>query len=265
MSSINNRNFPLSQIVRQTPAETADQVKNQAQTPGTRPLSKVEQQELAEHLEAPAPRKNSAAEMERMVAQTGFARTGRKRNGRGFDLEDNTQAPIPLPVDEVDESSWEQRTLDDAQEQLTLQSHELQHLAEDVANEGEGELGLFGRLIQRSFKPVQEGVEGLQKLANAAPPAQQPGMAQVASSIHSMFGIKMGDVPNGPAMVAAALVVAGMPDAVQPEGDSLEANRLSQGMQKLVENSSSAVEGARGMSSGINKQLAVHRTFMFKR
>lgn len=264
MSSINNRNFPLSQIVRQTPAETAEQVKPQAPQQA-RPMSKAELQEQAERSEAPAPRKNSAAEMERMVAQTGFARTGRKRNGRGFDLEDNTQAPIPLPADEVDQEAWGQQTLDDAQEQLTLQSRELKHLTEEIANEGEGELGIFGKLIQRSFGPTEEGVEKLQTLANAAAPAEQPGMAQVNKSLQSLFGIRMGDVPNGPAMVAAALVVAGMPDAVQPEGQSLEANRLAGGMQKLVENSTGAVEDARSMSSGITKQLAVHRTFMFKR
>lgn len=263
MSSINNRNLPLSQIVRQTPAETVDQVKPQAPQQG-RPLSKAELQEQAELLEAPAPRKNSAAEMERMVAQTGFARTGRKRNGRGFDLEDNTQAPIPLPVDEVDQEAWGQQTLDDAQEQLTLQSRELKHLTEEVANEGEGELGIFGKLIQRSFGPTEEGVQKLQTLADATP-AERPGMAQVNKSLQSLFGIRMGDVPNGPAMVAAALVVAGMPDAVQPQGESLEANRLAGGMQKLVENSTGAVEDARSMSSGITKQLAVHRTFMFKR
>ena len=158
----------------------------------------------------------------------------------------------------------EQRSLDDAQEELSLQSAQLKQLAQDVAEGGVGELGIFGKLISATFQPTEEDVERLSRL-ESAPPQPKVAMGDVNQSLARMFGIKIDQVQSGPAMVAAALVVAGLSESVVPEGDSLEANKLAQGMQKVVEDSNTAVGDARNMSSGITKQLAVHRTFMFKR
>jgi hypothetical protein len=212
-------------------------------------------------------RKLSQAEAERFYSQAGFSRLGRKR-GKGVELDDVTQGPIPLPVDEVDESAWDQSTLDDAQQEMTLQGAQLTELQArcEKGSESPPPVGseLFGHLVGIAFKPTEADLARLQALADAPPPPEV-AMAAVHGHMASLFGLDVHALPAGPAMVAASLVVAGMSSAVQPEGDSLQAQPLAAGLQAVVERSNGAVEGARTMSSGISKQLALQRTFVFKR
>ena len=262
MSSINN-NPPLPPAHLQSGPEVAEHVAKNVVPSGPRPASKAEQQ-LVEQVNEQVVRRPSAGEVERLHSQTGYQKLGKRR--RGLDLEGLTEAPIPLPIEEVDETAWDQQSLDEAQEELTMQGVQLKQLAEEVAEEGaqEGTVGVFGRLIKRTFKPTQEGVAKLQALETRQTPPP-PGMQDVHNNLDKLFGLKLQGVSQGAAMVATALVVAGLSDAVLPSDDSLEPKALCRGMQKMVDNSNTSVEDARTMSSGISKQLALHRTFMFKR
>jgi hypothetical protein len=234
----------------------------------TRPAAGNATERAAERAAEGLPqRKLSQAEAERFYSQAGFSRLGRKR-GKGVELDDVTQGPIPLPVDEVDESAWDQSTLDDAQQEMTLQGAQLNELQSRCAPGGETPppVGsqLFGHLVGIAFKPTEADLARLQALADAPPPPEV-ALGAVHSHLASLFGIDARALPAGPAMVAASLVVAGMASAVQLEGDSLKAQPLATGLQAVVERSNGAVEGARTMSSGISKQLALQRTFVFKR
>ena len=83
MSSINNKNPPLPPGTLST-GQAEEFAKNAASNPATtRPASKVEQQQAERVIEQAPAKKSSAAENERLMAQSGFQRVG-KRRGRGF-------------------------------------------------------------------------------------------------------------------------------------------------------------------------------------
>lgn len=269
MSSINNKPpTPAPPIA--TPAPQQQQPvngENPLLRPSARPSTTGEThqaEKLLEQVIQPPPRKQSADEVERYAAQVGYVRT-QKRKRHGFEMDDMSQAPIPLPIDDVDESGWEQKTLDEAQEELTLQSSELQHLANDVEQNHIENLGFVAKLVERAFKPTPEDIARLQALQQSGTPDESIGLGAVNNSMQSLFGINIQHVPQGPALVAAALVVAGLHESVQATADSLEPGRFCRGMQTLVSRSNEAVDDARGMSQGITKQLAIQRTFMFRR
>ncbi len=227
--------------------------------------AQVEQQQAERPDATPQARKLSQAEAERLYSQAGFQRAGRKR-GRGVELDDVTQGPIPLPVDEVDESSWDQQSLDDAQQELTVQSLQLGELkAQSLPGEAPmAPLQLAKNLAGKAFAPTDKDMQRLQALQDApAPPA--PNLVGVGKTMAGRFGLDLSDLPAGPAMVAAALVVAGLPEAVVVQQAQLQAEPFVDGMQKVISRSNGAVEGARTMSSGISKQMALQRTFVFKR
>ncbi len=224
-----------------------------------------QQEKVAEQTYAPTQRARSGDEIERLAGQVGYVRQQKKKR-HGFEMDDMSQAPIPLPADDIDDKNgFDQKSLDDAQEGLTLQSNELKQLARDVEQNGGEKLGFIAKLVGRAFKPTPEDIARLEAMQTADVQDQQLPMGAVNGSMEGLFGINLKQIPQGPAMVAAALVVAGMSDAVQTTGDSLEPNRFCRGMQSLVSNSNEAVDDARTMSSGINRQLAIQRTFVFRK
>ena len=231
-------------------------------TPSPSSATRAAAQHQAEQA-PPVQRKFSQAEAERLLAQSGFVRS-KSRRGKGVELDDVTQGPIPLPVDEVDETAWEQGTLDEAQQELTMQQAQLAQLSGTLAASGPHEGGLFTALANITHQPTSADIARLEAL-NDAPEIALVTLDDVHQSIAQLFGIQLAHVPAGPAMVAASLVVAGLRDNVVPDSDSLQATRLAGGIEKLVKSGHGAVDDARQMSSGITKQLATHRTFVFKK
>jgi hypothetical protein len=206
--------------------------------------------------------KMSAADAERLISQAGYQRNSGRKRDKNIDVGDSSQAPIPLPVDDVDESQWEGRSLDDAQEDLTLQGATFAQVAEELGDI-EDPATLWKKLLAHTFKPTEEDVAKLQALESAAP--EPLDLETVHASVGSHFGVKLEGAGQGPTLVAAALLVAGVHDAVQTTPVGLAPQALARGIQKVVQSGHKAVDSAKSMNQGINKNLSMHRTFVFKR
>ena len=88
----------------------------------------------------------------------------------------------------------------------------------------------------------------------------------VSSNVGRLFGIELPDeCPVGHKVLAAGLVVAGEPESVQVDKGKLKEKELAGGIEKVTKRGNQAVEEAQKMSKGINKELSVQRTFVFKR
>jgi hypothetical protein len=267
MSKIHNPNVPRQP---QTPSEwgdTASRVVQQTPQRALRPDG-TDHERLPEELppEGLLPngdKKLSAADAERLVSQAGYERR-QKKKGK-FHVGDSSQAPIPLPVEDVDESEWEQGALDKSQEDLTLESAAMASTGEEM-DPGEMSLSSIAKLLQHTFQPTEESVKRLQNLADGKT-AEPLDMAAVAGHAQSLFQKELTGVPQGPLLLAASLLVAGLGEAVQntPEGKGLEGQNLMRGMQAVVDKGNEAVADARSMNEGISQKLAIQRTFVFKR
>ena len=225
-----------------------------------------QQEKLAEQTLVPSQRGRSADEIERLAGQVGYVRPQKKKR-HGFEMDDMSQAPIPLPADDIDDkNAFDQKSLDDAQEGLTLQSNELKQLAHDVEQNALPQLGFVSRLVERAFNPTPEGIAKLEALKDATA-QQEPevAMGTVNGSLDDLFGLNLKQVAQGPALVSVALVVAGKSHAVKPMGDSVEPKSFCRGMEEVVSSSNEAVDDARTMKSGINRQLAMQQTFVFRK
>jgi hypothetical protein len=229
--------------------------------PGVRPQKNQVPAELRQ-----APGKLGQAEAERLFSQAGFARMG-KRRGKGVELDNVTDGPIPLPLDEVDASAWEQASLDDAQEQMAVASQQLGELS--LRPEGEppgpaGDLAMAHALVAGSAAPTEAEVARLEAL-EAAPEGPEVGLQDARAHAQALFGLNLSDVAQGPALLACSLLVGGLSEAVQPEGGGLRTAAVAGGLQRLIERSQHAVGDARQMSTGINKERAIHRTLISKK
>lgn len=165
----------------------------------------------------PPKRVMSAADVERLASQAGFSRTGGKKNKKGIDLGDSSQAPIPLPEDDLDgtdpANAMNYESLAEAQSQM------LHHGAAMTRSRGSGTrslLGMWQALIagegtQDEDEEVDEAREArgkhLQSLASEIPPDAE-AMAGLAASIREQFGIDLAGTPIGPQMMAASLCKA---------------------------------------------------------
>jgi hypothetical protein len=207
-------------------------------------------------------KKLSAADAERLVSQAGYQRSAGRKRDKNFDVGDSQGAPIPLPVDDVDESQWEGRSLDDAQEDLTLQGATLAQVAEELADI-EDPAALWKKLLELTYKPTEEDVGKLQRLEPE--PTRPLDLRTVYASAGAHFGVRLDGVAPGPTLVAAALLVAGVRDAVKPEGKGLAPQALARGVFRVVQSGNKAVGDAKAMNQGISKNLSMHRTFVFKR
>jgi hypothetical protein len=215
----------------------------------------------------------SAADAERLVSQAGYQRTSGKKRDKGFDLGDSTQAPIPLPADDTDAAEWSQGALQEAQEELTRQGSAFMQAAKDLPADADLEV-LWQRVVSQSFADTPEHLAKLaegQAEASTEPTGASLQLAQMQGHAEALFGKTLGNTEPGAALVAAALMVAGASDAVDvvPGAaggrDTLNATKLAAGVQNVVKGGHTAVEDARKMNQGIDKNLSIHRTFVFKR
>ena len=195
-------------------------------------------------------RRIASQDAARIAQQAGFQRLGTSKK-RGFDVGDSSRAPIPIP-DEQDEDVWTQERLDNAQENLALASAQFAEAARGPEAGG----SLAEALAGSSFLPTEDGVSGLQGLAEQEPPPSV-ALEDVTTDVKRLFNIELKDeVPLGHKVLATGLVVAGEAGCVQVEEG---------GLQKVTERGNQAVGEAQKMSKGINRELNVQRTFVFKR
>ncbi len=203
--------------------------------------------------------KVSAQDAARLAQQAGFQRTQKKQGKRGLDIGDSSRAPIPLPDDETDTDVWSPDRLDNAQENLTLATTQF-----DEASKAES-APMAESVVSSSFLPTEEGVQKLQLLAER--PAPQPiALDEATTSVKNLFNIELGDeVSVGHKVLATGLVVAGEAGSVAVDKGRLDEKRLASGVQKVTERSNQAVGEAQKMSKGVNRELNLQRTFVFKR
>lgn len=219
---------------------------------------------------------------ERLVSQAGFARAKKRRPG-DLDMGDSSQAPIPLPEDDVDSSMWSAEALTDVQAQLGVQSSLLRAVREQAAaGQGSalpgGAKGLWQAMVGAAFGEDGEGGQadgGGSRLAvlTQTPPPDPKGMARMAQGAQSHFGIELAGLDPGAQLMAASLLVAGQHTqvAVVPaeggaQGDTtLDGSKLTTGVEAVLNGGRAAVDDGRRMNEGVVKNLAMHRTFVAKR
>lgn len=202
-----------------------------------------------------------ANDAQRVAQQAGFHRFNKTKR-RAFDIGDSSQAPIPMPDDDVDPEVWTQEGLDSAQENLAMVGSQLEEVTKQTETE---QASMAEGLASSSFLPTEGGVSKMQELAERPAPEPIP-MEEVSNSVKKHFDLDLEEtVPMGHRLVATGLVVAGESQAVQRDGDGLSEKSLSQGLQKVTTNGNEAVRRAKDMSSGVNREVSLNRTFMFKR
>lgn len=196
----------------------------------------------------------------RVAQQAGFQRLGPNKK-RNFDVGDSSRSPIPIPDDAEDTDVWTQERLDRAQENLTMASAQFAEAARSPEAGG----SLAEAVVGSSFLPIDEDVAKLQALSERAPPEPQ-ALEDVTTDVKRLFNIELKDeVPLGHKVLATGLVVAGEAGSVQVEEGGLNERTLANGLQKVTERGNHAVGEAQKMSKGINRELNVQRTFVFKR
>lgn len=221
-------------------------------------LSQVEAQKVRDA----SAKRIAAADAARVAQQAGFQRMGKRITKRGFDIGDSSHAPIPIPDDGTEDTDvWTQERLDRAQENLTMASAQFA----DAARGPEAGGSLGEAVVGSSFLPTEDGVAGLQQLAEKAAP-EPVALEDVTTDVKRLFNIELKDeVPLGHKVLATGLVVAGEAGCVQVEEGGLNERNLADGLQKVTERGNHAVGEAQKMSKGINRELNVQRTFVFKR
>jgi len=204
--------------------------------------------------------KLSAADHARIVSQAGFQR--QKVARKGFDAGDGSGQQYALPQDDVDNEVWSQERLESAQGSLSMAASQFGN----VAGSGEAQASLGASVVGSSFMPSEEDLEEMEDIAKRKPPQPMPLLDEVSNSVSALFGIELSDeVPVGHKILAAGLVVAGEQEAVQVDKGKLKEQHLAGGLQKVTKRGNQAVGEAQRLNKGINEQLNVQRTFVFKR
>jgi hypothetical protein len=212
---------------------------------------------------------------ERLVSQAGFARAKKKRPGE-MDMGDSSQAPIPLPEDDVDASVWSAEALAQVQAQLGAQGGLLRAVRQDSAQKAKsrGAKGFWEAMVEAAYGDGGEEPQRLGALVdNPAPDAGS--LAQMAAGAQAHFGLDLAGLEPGSQLLAASLLVAGQSAQVavvpgaQEAGEAgpkqLDGDKLLGGVEAVLDGGRAAVDDGRRMNEGVSKNLAMHRTFVAKR
>ncbi|OGR13137.1 MAG: hypothetical protein A2341_08550 [Deltaproteobacteria bacterium RIFOXYB12_FULL_58_9] len=200
--------------------------------------------------------KISQSDQARLAQQAGFSAQQKKK---GLNIGDSSKTPIPLPDDDVDPDSWTADMLEGAQSDLAMASTQL----EDISKTKDAEMG--STLVGSSFMPNEDGLADLQDLADRPPPQPMP-LEEVTTSVERLFAIKLDDeVSVGHRILVAGLVAAGEASAVDFAGGKINEQKLAAGIQKVTERSNQSVGEAQKNIKGIDRELNVQRTFVFRR
>lgn len=203
----------------------------------------------------------------RLAQQAGFQRVADRKKGKQI-FGDSSQAPIPLPDDELDSEAWTQQGLESAEQALCSADVQLEQVLKEVRAGAEGRT-LGTSFLESGFMPVEEDLEKLEALTKREAPLNEEGhhmLRAMGESLENLFGIELGEQTSLMHQVmAAGLVVAGESDGVQPNESGLDEEKLASGVQAITNKSNKAVQKAKSMNQGIGKELSVHRTMVFKR
>ena len=218
------------------------------------------QQKEAEKAKSQQNKAISSSDRARLASQAGFQRMRRAKGKKGLDIGDSSDAPIPLPGDELDPDAWSQEKLDSAQGSLALAGSQFGDIAETEGAD------LAESVVGSSFMPVEEDLDEMQRLADLEPQEPAPMLEEVSTDVGRLFGIELGEKsPPGHKVLAAGLVVAGEPDSVQVEEGKLREKELAGGIEKVTKRGNQAVGEAQKMSKGINREVNRQRTLIVKR
>ena len=203
----------------------------------------------------------------RLAQQAGFQKVDKGKKKK-LALGDSSQAPIPLPDDDLDPDAWSQQGLESAEQALSSADAKIEQAFSEVQEGAEGR-GLGLNLLESSFVPVEEDLGRLKAISEREAEMGEENYERlkvVGKSVGALFGIQFGDnTPVAHQVMAAGLVVAGEPETVVQDGDNLDEKKLANGVQKVTSNGNKAVRKAKSMNQGIGKELSVHRTMVFKR
>lgn len=216
----------------------------------------------------------SSADAERLISQAGYQSGRARKKDKNFDAGDSSSAPIPLPSEDLEDGAWSQSGLEEAQSSLNTQSGILKDVAESLPEEQDLEK-FWQAALMRALKPTEEEnqrLEAIQTQEKKEPVAQELPLAETLANSEAFFGKSLGQIEPGQVLIAASLLVAGDSNAVQVEDSKTESGKktlnghqAAHGVQKVMQSSQEAVEDAKKMNQGINKNLSMHRTFVFKR
>lgn len=204
--------------------------------------------------------KISGQDAARIAQQAGFHRV-KEQKKKGLDIGDSSRAPIPLPDDDMDEEAWSPERLESAQQNLGLAATQF----EEVERAPEGQASIGTAAVGGSFLPTEQGLLDMDKLAKRPAPEPIP-LDEVTTNVERLFHIKLDEsVSVGHKVLATGLVVAGEAGSVSVDKGAINERKLATGLKKVTERGNQAVGEAQKMSKGINRELNVQRTFVFKR
>jgi len=203
-------------------------------------------------------KKVTAQDAARLAQQAGFQKS--KKRG-GFDVGDSSQAPIPLPDDQLDPDAWSQQGLDNAQQTLSSAGPQLESAIADLKDG----LGLGEAFVEGSFMPTEKDLARLQALKEREP-EPQPDMEAVGESLKNLFGVEFNEgMSVAERAMAVGLMVAGQSEQVKIDDGTINQEELLAGLRKVTEKGNQSVGQAQKMNKGIDQQLNLQRTFVFKR
>ncbi len=230
------------------------------QVPTQRPAVLREAEKVVQPQQQPA-NKLSPQDAARLAQQAGFQRTQKRRGASHLDVDDLGRTPIPVPEEEGGPEAWDGEKLNDAQQHMALMSARLAEIATEESSEPFAE-----RLISLGFLPTEEDLCRLESLSGSPEPEALPSMDEAAENVRKLFGVELSsEVPLGHALLVAGLVVAGEGGHAAVKGGAVDEQKLASGMKTIVQRSNQAVGDAQKMNMGINRELNLQRTFVFKR
>ena len=227
----------------------------------SQPLSNLQQKE-GQQVKQQKAQNLTSSDRARLASQAGFQKTNRKGAKKGgLEIGDSSKAPIPLPDDDVDPDAWSQEALDGAQGSFALAGSQFGEIAEA----GEAGASLGAAVVGSSYLPTEEDIAEMDDIAKRGH-EPVPMMDEVSVNSAKLFGIKFPEeTPVGHKVLAVGLVVAGEQESVKVGDGALDEAKLAGGIEKVTKKGNQAVGEAQKMNKGINKELSVHRTFVFKR
>ncbi|MBN1960471.1 MAG: hypothetical protein JW841_05955 [Deltaproteobacteria bacterium] len=237
-------------VDKQIPGQVPAQIVN-------RPLKTLSEKEEAKLKQQRNLNKISTEDAVRLVQQAGFVRT-RRRKTKGFNIGDDSHAPIPIP-DEGDDVEWSSEGLDEAQKHLALASAQLRETIRSPEENSFAET-----ILGKSYLPTEENLKKLEYLEQRN--GDPINLDEPSKNIKNLFEIELPeDLPVGHQLMINGLVVAGESVWVQVDKGKINERHMVRGVQKIAEKSNQSVGEAQKMSKGVNRELNLQRTVIFKR
>ena len=144
-------------------------------------------------------------------------------------------------------------------------------LADTTAATTEGK-NLQEALHETAFAPVAADIGKLAALKarlddeEGDEPTPAAITEQLRARLHSSFGVNLDpDAPFAKVALSAGLLVAGAAETIDDRNGGTSDGNLAAGIKAVTEKSNQAIERAQKLNKGIDVQLSVQRTMVFKR